>query len=226
MSATAAPGALSWEDERVRLLDRLAHKLLDTRLIDERERLINELARQETEIERLRETVRDQTKKIEDQNTMIKNQASASQKLNAQLVSVEAAQQEAQRTSDKTISSLKQQLTESNSAKEEERRKHVDELQKLKSDMQSQQHGELLDLLRASESALKAQLAAAMREIQTLKSSALSNTNVAPAVQSSSTPHIVAAPTGNDDVLIEEVEDEAPAVAGVISSSAPIPDEF
>uniref|UniRef100_A0A7S1IKN2 Uncharacterized protein n=1 Tax=Eutreptiella gymnastica TaxID=73025 RepID=A0A7S1IKN2_9EUGL len=58
-------------DERVRLLNRLATKLMDSRWVEERERLINELAHQESEIGTLQKANQEQATQMKTQQATI-----------------------------------------------------------------------------------------------------------------------------------------------------------
>eukprot|EP00670_Eutreptiella_braarudii_P010964 CAMPEP_0174335116 /NCGR_PEP_ID=MMETSP0810-20121108/20514_1 /TAXON_ID=73025 ORGANISM="Eutreptiella gymnastica-like, Strain CCMP1594" /NCGR_SAMPLE_ID=MMETSP0810 /ASSEMBLY_ACC=CAM_ASM_000659 /LENGTH=211 /DNA_ID=CAMNT_0015453279 /DNA_START=23 /DNA_END=659 /DNA_ORIENTATION=+ len=95
------------DDERVRILDRLASKLLDSRMIEERERLITELARQESELCHLRAALKEQTQANEEAHIAMKNQEKVIQELKAQGKDP---------TAEKTVELLQKQLMEKESA--------------------------------------------------------------------------------------------------------------
>jgi len=112
------------DSERLRLLERLAAKLLDSRLIDERERLVNELARQEVELCRYRSLVQEQGEKQEELHAVLRLQELSMLSLKDTLAATEQELVATKRAGELTLDALRKQLLEKELQLHQERQAH------------------------------------------------------------------------------------------------------
>lgn len=227
------PPLMPWEmcrpnesDERLRILNRLAQKLLDNRMFEERERLINELARQEAELQHLREGMCEQMQKHEEQHLFIKNQEATMQQLKQKMMDRDLKEQDSSKCNEVLSKNLRQQLTELQTAKLEEARRYEMRIERLEEELQiakrtalsnvhtgAQINAEEISMLRINEANLLRQLEQANSEIEMLRSD--NQSRPSNGVNHGNTSFKIPLPDADgqhafidDDAQIEEVNEE------------------
>eukprot|EP01006_Ploeotia_vitrea_P014718 TRINITY_DN40159_c0_g1_i1.p1 TRINITY_DN40159_c0_g1~~TRINITY_DN40159_c0_g1_i1.p1 ORF type:complete len:262 (+),score=46.76 TRINITY_DN40159_c0_g1_i1:50-835(+) len=206
----------SEQDERIRLLTRLSDKLLSNREFEEKERYINELARQESELQHLKETIHEQAQQFEERGGVIKMHENTIQQLQLQLVEARQEKDNQIRNLDSTVNKLLGQVRELESQRGETTRKYESQVQQLQKEIElgRNSRGGAGGRPTGEETMLRQQLAASQEEISKLKAqvnaaNAVAARNAANAKSSAVAPKTgSASPTGEDEVLIEEVAEE------------------